>query len=145
MSGPDEIMQMFEGAQAQFQAASFPGWMAGYPPSEFSAQSPWGTSADLATALSDAQQDDIGNIYVDDEAEPPTYSTLSAFWSTEVQVVGGAQASQAITFPNLMAQGSRPERDADSHGAASCNPVVFGVVASSGAGSAQRPGSRARR
>jgi hypothetical protein len=134
MFGPDEIMQMFEGTQAQFQAASFPSWMAGYPPSEFSATIAAGTSAGLATDVSDAQQDGIGNIYVNDEAEPPNYSTLPAFWSAEVQDAGGAQGSQAITFPNPGPGVVGQNATLTATGGASGNPVVFSVDAGSGAG-----------
>jgi hypothetical protein len=134
MFGPDEIMQMFEGTQAQFQAASFPSWMAGYPPSEFSATVAAGTSAGLATDVSDAQQDGIGNIYVNDEAEPPNYSTLPAFWTAEVQDAGGAQGSQAITFPSPGPGVVGQNATLTATGGASGNPVVFSADASSGAG-----------
>jgi Spherulation-specific family 4 len=134
MFGPGEIMQMFEGTQAQFQAASFPSWMAGYPPSEFSATIAAGTSAGLATDVSDAQQDGIGNIYVNDEAEPPNYSTLPAFWPAEVQDAGGAQGSQAIAFPNPGPGVVGQNATLTATGGASGNPVVFSVDASSGAG-----------
>jgi trimeric autotransporter adhesin len=136
MFGPNEILQMFEGSEAQFQAASFPSWMAGYPPSEFSATISAGTSAGLPTDISDAQQDGIGNIYVDDEAEPPNYSTLPAFWSTEVQDVAGAttQGSQTITFPSPGPGVVGQTATLTATGGASGNPVVFSVDASSGAG-----------
>jgi len=102
MFGPAEILQQFEGTEAQFDAATFPGWMSSYPASEFSAAISAGTSEGVGTDISDAAQDDIGNIYVDDEAEPPNYSTLPAFWSAEVQDVAGttAPAAQTITFPS---------------------------------------------
>jgi hypothetical protein len=136
MFGPNEILQMFEGSQAQFQAASFPSWMAGYPPSEFSAVISAGTSAGLATDISDAQQDGIGNIYVNDEAEPPNYSTLPAFWSAEVQDVAGTvtQGSQTITFPSPAPGIVGQNATLTATGGASGNPVVFSVGASSGAG-----------
>jgi hypothetical protein len=136
MFGPNEILQMFEGSQAQFQAASFPSWMAGYPPSEFSAVISAGTSAGLATDISDAQQDGIGNIYVDDESEPPNYSTPPAFWSTEVQDVAGTvtQGSQTITFPSPGPGTVGQNATLTATGGASGNPVVFSVDASSGAG-----------
>jgi Spherulation-specific family 4 len=137
MFGPNEILQMFEGSEAQFQAASFPSWMAGYPPSEFSATISAGTSAGLPTDISDAQEAGIGNIYVDDEAEPPNYSTLPAFWSTEVQDVAGTtttQGSQTITFPSPGPGVVGQTATLTATGGASGNPVVFSVDASSGAG-----------
>jgi Spherulation-specific family 4 len=136
MFGPDEILQMFEGSEAQFQAASFPSWTAGYPPSEFSATISAGTSGGLATDISDAQEDGVGNIYVNDEAEPPNYSTLPAFWSTEVQDVAGTvtQGSQTITFPNPGPGVVGQTATLTATGGASGNPVVFSVDASSGAG-----------
>jgi trimeric autotransporter adhesin len=136
MFGPNEILQMFEGSEAQFQAASFPSWMAGYPPSEFSATISAGTSPGLPTDISDAQEAGIGNIYVDDEAEPPNYSTLPAFWSTEVQDVAGpaTQGSQAITFPSPGPGVVGQTAALTATGGASGDPVVFSVDASSGTG-----------
>ena len=136
MFGPNEILQMFEGSEAQFQTASFPSWMAGYPPSEFSATISAGTSAGLPTDISDAQEDGIGNIYVDDEAEPPNYSTLPAFWTTEVQDVADSttQGSQTITFPSPGPGVVGQTATLTATGGASGNPVVFSVDASSGAG-----------
>jgi Spherulation-specific family 4 len=136
MFGPDEILQMFEGTQAQFQTASFPDWMAQYPPSEFSATISAGTSAGLTTDISDAQAAGIGNIYVDDEAAPPNYATLPAFWSTEVQDAAGGvtQQSQAITFPNPGPGTVGQTATLTATGGASGNPVVFSVDTSSGAG-----------
>jgi len=136
MFGSNEILQMFEGSEAQFQAASFPSWMAGYPPSEFSATISTGTSAGVPTDISDAQEDGIGNVYVDDEAEPPNYSTLPAFWTTEVQDVAGAttQGSQTITFPSPGPGAVGQTATLTATGGASGNPVVFSVDASSGAG-----------
>jgi hypothetical protein len=43
-----------------------------------------GTSSTIGTDISDAIKDGIGNFYETDEAEPPNYSTLPAYWSTEV-------------------------------------------------------------
>jgi len=136
MFGPDEILQMFEGTQAQFQAASFPSWMAQYPPSEFSATISAGTSAGLTTDISDAQAAGIGNIYVDDEAEPPNYATLPAFWSTEVQdaASGVTQQSQTITFPSPGPGTVGQTATLTATGGASGNPVMFSVDPSSGAG-----------
>jgi Spherulation-specific family 4 len=94
MFGPGEILQQFEGTESQFDATAFPSWMASYPASEFSATISAGTAAGVGTDISDAVADGVGNIYVDDEAEPPNYSTLPSFWSAEVQdaAVGGAGA-----------------------------------------------------
>jgi Spherulation-specific family 4 len=136
MFGPGEILQQFEGTEAQFDAATFPSWMASYPASEFSATISAGTAAGVGTDVSDAAQDGIGNVYVDDEAEPPNYSTLPAFWSAEVQDVADttAPAAQTITFPSPGpgVVGQSPTLAAT--GGASGNPVVFSVDASSGGG-----------
>jgi Spherulation-specific family 4 len=136
MFGPDEILQQFEGTEAQFDAATFPSWMASYPASEFSAVISAGTSAGVGTDVSDAAQDGIGNIYVDDEAEPPNYSTLPAFWSAEVQDVAGttAPAAQTITFPSPGPGVAGQSATLTATGGGSGNPVVFSVDASSGAG-----------
>ena len=136
MFGPDEILQQFEGTEAQFDAATFPSWMASYPASEFSAVISAGTSAGVGADVSDAAQDGIGNIYVDDEAEPPNYSTLPAFWSAEVQDVAGttAPAAQTITFPSPGPGVVGQSGTLTATGGGSGNPVVFSVDASSGAG-----------
>src|ERR1700691_1271863 len=136
MFGPDEILQQFEGTEAQFDAATFPSWMSSYPASEFSATISAGTSAGVGTDVSDAAQEGIGNIYVDDEAEPPNYSTLPAFWSAEVQDVAGttAPAPQTITFPSPGPGVVGQPATLTATGGGSGNPVVFSVDASSGAG-----------
>jgi hypothetical protein len=95
MFGPSEILQQFEGSQAQFKATRFPSWMASYPPSQFSATISAGTVAEVGTDVTDAIKDSIGNIYVDDEAEPPNYATLPAFWPTEVRDVADATTAPA--------------------------------------------------
>jgi len=82
-----DILQVFTGSQATFQATTFPSWMASYASSRFSATISAGTSAELSTDVGDAAAGGLGNVYIDDEAEPPTYSTLPAFWSTEVSDV----------------------------------------------------------
>ncbi len=136
MFGPGEILQQFEGSEAQFDATSFPSWMDSYPASDFSATISAGTSAGVARDVSDAAADNIGNVYVDDEAEPPSYSTLPAFWSAEVQDVAGTASSdtQTITFaapgPGVAGQSATLA----ATGGASGNPVVFSVDASSGPG-----------
>jgi hypothetical protein len=83
------VLQVFEGPESQFQGESFPSWMKTYGPSRFAATISAGTSAGLSADISDAERDTIGNVYVDDEAEPPNYSTLPSFWNTEVTDVSG--------------------------------------------------------
>jgi hypothetical protein len=136
MFGPDEILQQFEGSEAQFDAASFPSWMSSYPASEFSATISAGTAAGVGTDVSDAAADNIGNVYVDDEAEPPNYSTLPAFWSAEVQDVADTvvTGSQVITFPSPGPGVVGQSATLTATGGASGNPVVFSVDASSGSG-----------
>jgi Spherulation-specific family 4 len=136
MFGPNEILQQFEGTEAQFDAATFPSWMSSYSASEFSATISAGTSAGVGTDISDAAHDGIGNIYVDDEAEPPNYSTLPAFWSAEVQDVAGttAPAAQTITFANPGPGVVGQSATLTATGGGSGNPVVFSVDAGSGAG-----------
>ncbi len=43
-----------------------------------------GTTAGVGTDVADAASDGIGNVYVDDEAEPPSYAALPAFWQAEL-------------------------------------------------------------
>jgi Spherulation-specific family 4 len=137
MFGPNEILQQFEGTEAQFQATAFPSWMTSYPPSEFSATISSGTAAGVGTDVSDAVSDGIGNVYVNDEAQPPNYSTLPAFWSAEVQDVAAATpnpAVQTITFPNPGPGTAGQTATLTATGGGSGNPVVFSVDATSGAG-----------
>jgi len=136
MFGPDEILQQFEGSETQFDATSFPSWMASYPASEFSAVISAGTSAGVATDVSDAADDGIGNVYVDDETGSPGYGTLPAFWPAEVQDVADAATpgSQAITFPAPSPGAVGQPATLAATGGGSGNPVVFSVDASSGAG-----------
>src|SRR5271155_2208997 len=69
--------------------------------------------------VSDAATDGIGNVNVDDEAEPPNYSTLPAFWSTEVADVAAArpvnpfQALCDQNGPCLNATSSSPGNSVD--------------------------------
>jgi hypothetical protein len=96
MSAAD-IVQVFEGTESQFQAdytaGTFEGWMQGYPADRFAATISVGTSGGVGTDVTDAASvhEGIGNIYVDDLAEPPSYATLPAFWSTEVADVAAAR------------------------------------------------------
>jgi hypothetical protein len=82
-----DILQIFVDSQAQFQNQTFPSWLAGYPSSRFSAAISAGTSAEVGADVSRAAAAGIGNVYVDDEAEPADYQTLPAFWSAEVTKV----------------------------------------------------------
>jgi hypothetical protein len=136
MFGPNEVLQQFEGTEAQFDATAFPSWMASYPASEFSATISAGTSSGVGADVTDAAQDNIGNVYVDDEAEPPNYSTLPSFWSAEVQDVAaaGVPATQTITFPNPGPGIVGQSATLTATGGASGSPVVFSVDASSGSG-----------
>lgn len=85
-----DVLQVFEGSQAMFQSTTFPSWMADYASSRFAATISAGTSSGVGADVTDAVNDGIGNVYVDDEAEPPNYSTLPAFWSAEVSDVHAA-------------------------------------------------------
>jgi hypothetical protein len=79
-----DILGVFAGTQARFQGATFPSWLAGYPSSRFWAVISAGTTAGVGTDVADAAADGIGNVYADDEAEPPSYATLPAFWQAEL-------------------------------------------------------------
>jgi hypothetical protein len=85
--GSKEIIQVFEGTAAEFEKTSFPSWMSSYSPGQFAATLSTGTTSTIGTDVSDAVKDHIGNFYEDDEQEPPNYSTLPAFWTTEVNDV----------------------------------------------------------
>jgi hypothetical protein len=79
-----DIMQIFTGSQTSFQTATFPSWLSSYASSRLSAVISAGTASGVGTDVTDAANDEIGNVYIDDETGTPTYSTLPAFWSTEV-------------------------------------------------------------
>jgi hypothetical protein len=82
-----DVLQIFTGSQAQFQSATFPSWLAGYAPSRFAAVVSAGSRSGVGTEINDAARDRIGNVYVDDETGTPDFSTLPAFWRTEVSDV----------------------------------------------------------
>jgi len=90
MFGTKEIIQVYEGTAAGFEGTSFPSWMSSYSPDQFVATLSAGTSSTIDTDVQYAVNDNIGNIYEEDEAEPPNYSTLPAYWSTEVSDVQNA-------------------------------------------------------
>jgi len=87
-----DILNVFAGPQSSFQATTFPPWLARYPSSRFAAVISAGTSQGAGTDIADAAGDGIGNVYVDDEAEPPGYTTLPAFWTAEIAGVTRATA-----------------------------------------------------
>jgi hypothetical protein len=137
MSAAD-ILQVFEGTETAFQAATgtFPSWMASYPARQFAATISVGTSTGVGTDVTDAAKDGIGDVYVDDEAEPPGYATLPAFWSAEVADVAAAKPAnpfQALCDedgPCLNATSSAAGHSVDmatfSSGDASQNLALFG-------------------
>jgi Spherulation-specific family 4 len=88
--GPLEVMQVFEGSAASFEATTFPSWMSTYPANEFSATISAGSTATVGADVGDAVANNIGNFYEDDEPETPNYSTLPSFWTTEVNDVQSA-------------------------------------------------------
>jgi hypothetical protein len=71
---------------------TFPSWLASYPSSRFCAVISAGTARGAGADVTDAARDGIGNVYVDDEAEPPGYATLPAFWPAEITDVTRATA-----------------------------------------------------
>lgn len=91
MFGPKEVLQIFEGSASSFETSTFPSWMASYPANEFSATISDGTATTVSGDVQEAAKDNIGYFYEDDETEPPTYSTLPAFWSTEINDVASAK------------------------------------------------------
>lgn len=92
MSATD-ILQVFEQDEATFTAPteSFPSWMASFPARRFAATVSVGTASKVGTDVADAAKFGIGNVYVDDLQQPPSYSVLPAFWSTEVTDVIAAK------------------------------------------------------
>lgn len=91
MFGSDEVIQIFEGTASSFETTTFPSWVSSYPANEFAATLSEGTPSTIGTDVNDAVKDGIGNFYEDDENEPPNYSTLPAYWSTEVSDVAAVK------------------------------------------------------
>jgi Spherulation-specific family 4 len=84
--GDQEILQVFEGSETDFTNGSFsmPSWADNLPTSAFAATISDATASSYTTALTDAEHDGIGNIYIDDEAaSPPPYDTLPSFLAGE--------------------------------------------------------------
>ncbi len=88
--GADAVFQVFEGTSSGFESTTFPSWMQDYPSSQFAATISAGTSSTIGPDVQHAFLSGIGQFYEDDEAEPPNYSTLSSFWSTEVAYVAAS-------------------------------------------------------
>jgi Spherulation-specific family 4 len=132
------VLQVYEGTETAFQAASFPSWMASYPARDFAATVSVGTSGGVGTDVTDAANDGIGNVYVDDEAEPPSYGTLPAFWSAEVSDVTAARPKNPFEAlcdqdgPCLEATSSAAGHAVDmatfSSGTTSQNLALFGYA-----------------
>jgi len=130
------VLQVFEGTETAVQTATFPSWMASYPARDFAATVSVGTAGGVGTDVSDVARDGIGNVYVDDEAEPPNYSALPSFWSTEVADVAAAkpknpfQALCDLDGPCLQATSSAAGHAVDmatfSSGNTSQNLALFG-------------------
>lgn len=91
--GSKEIIDVYEGTATGFETTSFPSWMNSYAANQFVAVLSAGTSSTIGTDVSDAVKDNIGNIYEDDEAEPPNYATLPSYWDTEVKDVAAYDSS----------------------------------------------------
>jgi hypothetical protein len=94
--GPDEILQGFEGDEATLRNNTdpAPSWASSYAKTQFSATISAGTSANLATDIQDAVTDqDAGYVYVDNEPEPPNYTTLPPFWGSEQSDLGNTSLS----------------------------------------------------
>jgi hypothetical protein len=132
------VLQVYEGTETAFQAASFPSWMASYPARDFAATVSVGTSGGVGTDVTDAANDGIGNVYVDDEAEPPSYGTLPAFWSAEVSAATAARPKNPFEAlcdqdgPCLEATSSAAGHAVDmatfSSGTTSQNLALFGYA-----------------
>lgn len=89
--GTKEILMVFEGTASDFENTTFPTWMSKYPSSQFTATVYAGSSSTIGNDVNHAVKSHIGNFYEVDEAQPPNYSTLPSFWTTEVRDVKAAQ------------------------------------------------------
>lgn len=84
--GDQEILQVFEGSETDFTNGSFsmPSWTDNLPTNTFAATISAATASSYKTDVADAENDGIGNIYINDEAAvPPPYDTLPSFLAGE--------------------------------------------------------------
>jgi hypothetical protein len=89
--GSHAVLQVFEGSESAFRSATFPSWMRSFPPTDFVATIAGATSATEGTDITDAENDGIDNIFINDEMQvPPPYNTLPSFFSQEVAKVAQA-------------------------------------------------------
>jgi Spherulation-specific family 4 len=83
------VVMVFEGSYASFEANSPPSWVSGYARSRF-AQVIYDTpAADMNAAVSTAWSRRAGNLFVTDLGEPNPYDALPSYWSAEAVAVAG--------------------------------------------------------
>jgi len=99
--GPDEILNVFEGTEAQWQADANPATCTesgnyclptyltgeGYVPSQFSAVIYAGSANLAGSDVNWAGQDGIGNVYVSSGSSGNVYATLPSFWNLSAGTV----------------------------------------------------------
>lgn len=117
--GSKEIIEVFEGTAASFESTTFPSWMHSYSPNQFMVTLSSGTTSTIGTDVKDAVNDNIGNIYEDDEAEPPNYSTLPSFWNTEVKDVATYTGSSSSSSSPSPSPSPSPTKSTHSSGGSS--------------------------
>jgi Spherulation-specific family 4 len=85
-----DMINMFEGTQADLSAWTRPGWMKNYSRTRFIATVYGVTgSAAMQSSARLAGTDGFGNVYVTDQSLPNPYAQLPSYWASEVSYLAG--------------------------------------------------------
>jgi hypothetical protein len=85
-----DLIEIFEGTQANLSSWTRPSWMSRYNRSRFLATVYQVASpAAMQTTARLAGTDGFGNVYVTDQSLPNPYAQLPAYWTAEVSYLGG--------------------------------------------------------
>jgi hypothetical protein len=91
--GASDMIEIFEGTQANLSSWTRPSWMRSYNRSRFLATVyQVAGSSSMQTAARLAGTDGFGNVYVTDQSLPNPYAQLPAYWSAEVSYLGVTQS-----------------------------------------------------
>jgi hypothetical protein len=85
----EEIIQVFENTETDWTNGSFsmPSWAAGYCTCQFAATISGASASSYQADIQDAEADGVGNVYVENESEPPPYNVLPSFFDAEAAYV----------------------------------------------------------
>jgi hypothetical protein len=85
----EEIIQVFENSETYWTNGSFsmPSWAADYCTCQFAATISAASASSYQADIQDAEADGVGNVYVENESEPPSYNVLPSFFDAEAAYV----------------------------------------------------------